>query len=665
MKEKAAFRRSLPERARRLRLLVSRQPALLAAGNAALALGGGFVLAGAPLLDRPLPLALALAAALPFGIPAVCAYLGAAAGYALFWGLDAALEPVAAGFLILAGGCLFRDLLPAQRRWFIPACAAGLYTLVCLIGLMKTRFAPAECAVFAAGVLLLAAACRQFGAALREKSRAGRAVLAVCLLAGASSVPLYGGLPLSAVLASGAVFLALAEPSAIACAAVCGLTLDLTWRCETSMTALFCFAALLVPRVRTPSRALRAALFLVCATAGVLWAGGAQSAFPLAVMAGEALALLLPRGALSRLLPETDGGAGARQTALTGAAELLSGMGRTLAQAGAQAPAPPSAAVFDSAAEKICRSCGSWSLCWERCAAETYRALSGAAGRIFARGEALEEDLPEDFLARCCHIGGFLTAVNEELDNQLARRQYQSRLHETLAVAADQYSFLARLLERLAQEPDAAPTVKPAYLPDFGCRARGVRGSTVSGDRGSCFTAGEWYYVLLCDGMGTGPGAGEESAAAVSLLTGLIRTGFDAQDALQMLNGLDVLAGFGFATVDLLQVSLVTGEGYLHKWGAAPSYLRTARRTQKLGSAAPPPGLGAARRPECIRLSLADGELLALMTDGAAGPEAERFIRTYTGLSPRELAAGIVASAKEGAPDDRTAAALCLRPVGR
>ena len=66
---------------------------------------GGFslVLAGAGLLSAHVPLALAPVCVLPFGPAAVCAYLGAVAGYAVFWGLSAALEPVAAGFLMLAG----------------------------------------------------------------------------------------------------------------------------------------------------------------------------------------------------------------------------------------------------------------------------------------------------------------------------------------------------------------------------------------------------------------------------------------------------------------------------------------------------------------------------------------------------------------------------------
>ena len=104
------------------------------------ALGAGgfcFVLAGAGLLDGPVPLALAPVCVLPFGSAAICAYLGAAAGYAVFWGLSAALEPVAAGFLLLAGSCLLADLVPDEQGWLASAAAGGIYALLGVIFVLR------------------------------------------------------------------------------------------------------------------------------------------------------------------------------------------------------------------------------------------------------------------------------------------------------------------------------------------------------------------------------------------------------------------------------------------------------------------------------------------------------------------------------------------------
>ena len=108
------------------------------------ALGAGgfcFVLAGAGLLDGPVPLALAPVCVLPFGPAAICAYLGAAAGYAVFWGLSAALEPVAAGFLLLAGSCLLADLVPDEQGWLASAAAGGIYALLGVIFVLRAGFA--------------------------------------------------------------------------------------------------------------------------------------------------------------------------------------------------------------------------------------------------------------------------------------------------------------------------------------------------------------------------------------------------------------------------------------------------------------------------------------------------------------------------------------------
>ena len=93
---------------------LSERPVLRAAAQAAGACLAGLIVSRAALFDRPLPLALALVAAPGFGPAAVGAFLGAAAGYLLFWGFSAALELIAGGFLILAGACIFHGLLPVS-----------------------------------------------------------------------------------------------------------------------------------------------------------------------------------------------------------------------------------------------------------------------------------------------------------------------------------------------------------------------------------------------------------------------------------------------------------------------------------------------------------------------------------------------------------------------
>lgn len=130
---------------------------------------------------------------------------------------------------------------------------------------------------------------------------------------------------------------------------------------------------------------------------------------------------------------------------------------------------------------------------------------------------------------------------------------------------------------------------RPICSPVLGVATAERKGSAISGDRGASFrTARHLHYILLCDGMGSGEEAMEESTASVRLLRGLLSAGFLPEDALQLLNSVYLLRDDGaFSTVDLLEADLSTGKLTLWKWGSAPSYLRRGDELEKIGTALP------------------------------------------------------------------------------
>ena len=77
-----------------------------------------------------------------------------------------------------------------------------------------------------------------------------------------------------------------------------------------------------------------------------------------------------------------------------------------------------------------------------------------------------------------------------------------------------------------------------------GVAARKKDGETVSGDAGTYFKREDGtLYVLLCDGMGSGPGAGRESSLAVRLLEQFLMAGVETGHALATLNSALALRG--------------------------------------------------------------------------------------------------------------------------
>ena len=183
--------RQLPQR---LRAFWDGRPVLRLLVQALGSFAFSFLLAGASLLQSHVPLALAPVCALPFGLSAVCAYAGAVSGYAVFWGLSAALEPVAAGFLLLAGSCLFQELLPKDRHWFVPAAAGGIYLLLGGIFVLRDGGAGGALLRLVLRLALLILSIRALSD--RQGGRLRPYAAAVCLLAGLLRVQLPFGVPL-------------------------------------------------------------------------------------------------------------------------------------------------------------------------------------------------------------------------------------------------------------------------------------------------------------------------------------------------------------------------------------------------------------------------------------------------------------------------------------
>ena len=195
-------------------------------------------------------------------------------------------------------------------------------------------------------------------------------------------------------------------------------------------------------------------------------------------------------------------------------------------------------------------------------------------------------------------------------------------------------------------------------------------GQSVSGDAGLWFKDGAGRLnFLLCDGMGSGPAAREDSGQALRLLEKFLRAGLAPEEALTTVSEALALRGEedgGFTTVDLLQIDLFSGKSAVYKLGAAPTYLRKGGTVGRFTGAALPAGL-APGSPDVTRLDLVPGDCVVLTSDGVADGEADDWLRelvaAFDGESPRELAQTVMEESEKrvGPADDRTTVVIQLK----
>lgn len=205
-----------------------------------------------------------------------------------------------------------------------------------------------------------------------------------------------------------------------------------------------------------------------------------------------------------------------------------------------------------------------------------------------------------------------------------------------------------------------------------GVAAREKDGQNVSGDAGAWFKdeAGR-LHIFLCDGMGSGQSAREDSTCAVELLERFLRAGVEPIEALRTLNDSLALRGEergGFTTIDLLRFDLFTGEGTIYKLGAAATYVRRGEKTLRLTGQSFPAGLSAqGSTADVIHLKLSAGDWLIMASDGVTGGEDSWIIdalQNWEGGSPRQLAQDLLegAAQRQLVKDDRTVVVLKVCP---
>lgn len=655
--------------------LVITRPALRETAASLVYLLCGFVLSCGTLAGNPAPFALAFLATAGGGLRGLCCLLGACLGYLLMHPLSQGLQMSSTGILVYVCSYIFGTLWITKRSWF-RCLAAGLMTGgVGLIFLLGGELTVQQ--VLGYGQLVLVAGLMPlcYEQLLENRRQSPGTLLAVAsFLAGASAIPLPLGIRLGGVAAVALVGTAVRRGDlylTVTLAAACGLGLDAALMTGGLYTLALCFGGLIGTAVPRQFRPVRVVLFALAVVAGGAYAGAGGMALYGTALAGAVVSFLLPAGWI--VGREENATA---QSAQMVEQQLASGNAALKRLYDAIGLDPQDRAeqeknlIFDRAAAKVCRRCSRFNQCWDAEAGDTYRQLAPVLQAVQARGQARREDFPEPFAGECRQLDGLLVAINQEVDSLTSQRRSRNRSRENRTIVSRTLLHVSRMLEQNARQLRVTrPIPAEGYRARLGVSAKGRFGGGLSGDRGvSLHTEDGYLYVILCDGAGTGELAAKESLLAVDTLAELITAGMPPENAMELISGMYILRETGgFSTMDVLKVSLINGQGALYKWGAAPSYLKTNGTVKCLGTAAPPPGLGAGSDfgAEILPLNLWNGDTLVLVSDGVAGEETEMILKTYSGDNVKALAKELVDHAVlAGGEDDMTAAVIRMEEIG-
>ena len=599
----------------------------------------GFVLSASSLSQRCQPFAMGFLCALTGWKAAVLA-MGAGIGYLLHWGAAGYQGIVWITLALPVALTLGRGQVIHQSVYLMSAIGAlivsstGLFFQV--LGAEQTPVA-----VYLLRILAGAVSTRLFYLSYHRRDAvadwltSGIGVLALAQLAPVA------GLSLGHVAAG---LLAASRP--LPAVALAGLALDLSQVSTTPITGILCLAYLcrLIPYGRKwIPYAAPAAVYIL-----VMNLGGFSDFLPAVGLAigGGAAVFLPPQPALRR------GETGTAQVRLELMAGVLAQTQKLLLQA--QDTPLDEQTLLAKAKERACGGCPCRKTCRER--------LEVLPPQLLHKPLTDTSSLS----AACKKPGRLILELRRGQEQLRAMKADRDRQGEYRAAVVQQYQFLSLFLQQLSDQlPRRGERPQERFRVEVAVRSRAREAA--NGDSCLWFCDGRGrYYVLLCDGMGTGSGAAQEGQDTASLLQQMLSAGFPAEHALRSVNSLLALRGKAAAvTVDLAEVRLDTGRVTIYKWGAAPSLLLFPDGSgQMIGTAGPPPGLSVTDGGETVeRLSLCRGQVLVLLSDGVDTAAVRRGIPLHTQLPPEELAAILLERGAAEAQDDATVAAIRLAPA--
>ncbi len=259
-----------------------------------------------------------------------------------------------------------------------------------------------------------------------------------------------------------------------------------------------------------------------------------------------------------------------------------------------------------------------------------YRAVSAALA------EAVKEDARENSedmerSERVRHVlnsaGVKFTSLNVTGKRRVLIRAENVNLARASVKAEELRKQLEKAVGCLLSPPTLTPidssvclefTSRRRYGVSFGAaRSSAEKGDPCGDSICRIDSSDDYFYAVICDGMGQGSAAAFASSASIGFLKQMLSARMSVETSLSVLNAwLRADREECSVSIDILKIDLITGKAAIYKSGAAASFLRRGRDVFPIESEGFPVGI--LKQTSAIRtdMELHEGDIIMMGSDG-------------------------------------------------
>lgn len=214
---------------------------------------------------------------------------------------------------------------------------------------------------------------------------------------------------------------------------------------------------------------------------------------------------------------------------------------------------------------------------------------------------------------------------------------------------------------------------KQPYRLQIGCAQKAADEGSVCGDTVSAAASVNGHgFAMISDGMGTGQGAAADSRLTAAVMKKLVCSGFTFDSGLKIVNSA-LIARNGeesIATVDAVEIDLMSGEAVFYKAGASCSFVRKGESIATLQKKSLPVGILRGVAFSKARFKAQAGDIIVLVSDGVAQKDEQWLcdaLLSWGNSNMEELSMHILKLAclrQKGQADDMTVVAVRVERNG-
>lgn len=323
--------------------------------------------------------------------------------------------------------------------------------------------------------------------------------------------------------------------------------------------------------------------------------------------------------------------------------------------------------------ERVCRGCKNRAFCFEINRDSTEENVKKLR-KVMERDGFLDfSNAPQDFRQACVREDRFLSEFSHMLELEKQNEVYSGEIVSDRELVAKQYGEISNIISNLS-EAVAEKETDAMYSVSVSVCQEAKRGQEINGDTAMHFQRGNKYFVILCDGMGSGKAASEISGLTAQLFSEFLNSGINKSLAVDMINSALALNADreSFSSADILEIDLRNGTAEFLKVGSAQSFLKHGNETEEVSSSALPVGILEKIEVKPQQYQLSDGDEILMVTDGigeaGSGVLKNEWIKKLLQSGSKngeEKVKSIVQGAKTRAvfSDDMTAVVIKIKEV--